>query len=95
MADAKLNNYFYEVEKRFATSERPAYRAKSGLISTRAGMGASRKLGPDWRLFGFVRYDNYANSANRDSLLLQRNNGISAGFGFAWTLSRSQERARY
>jgi outer membrane protein len=95
LADAKLNNYFYEVEQRFATSERPAYRAKSGLLSTRAGVGASRKLGTDWRLFGFVRYDNYANSANRGSPLFQQNDGVSAGFGFAWTLGRSDARARY
>ena len=92
-ADTSLNNYFYEVKAPFATLDRPAYSARSGLISTRAGLSASRKLGPDWRFFGFARYDNYANSANRDSPLFQQNNGVSVGVGFAWTLGRSQARA--
>ncbi|MFT5643953.1 MAG: outer membrane protein [Janthinobacterium sp.] len=93
LADASLNNYFYEVKAPFATDDRPAYKARSGLISTRAGVGASRKLGPHWRIFGFARYDDYASSANRDSALFQKNSGVSAGIGFAWTLHRSQARA--
>jgi len=45
------------------------------------------------RLFGYVRYESYAGSANRDSPLHLKNSGTSAGIGFAWTLARSSRRA--
>ena len=94
LADAKLGNYFYEVKQPFATIDRPSYQARSGLMSTRAGVSGWRRLGSDWRLFGFIRYDNYAGSANRASPLFEQNSGVSAGIGFAWTLYRSQASAR-
>jgi MipA family protein len=92
--DARINRYFYEVQPRFATAARPAYDAGGGLMLVRTGLFAYRKLDPDWRFFGFVRYESYAGAANRDSPLMKESSGASAGFGFAWTLGRSQERAR-
>jgi MipA family protein len=92
--NASLNNYFYQVQPQFATGERPAHQAKSGLMLARAGASAWRKLGPDLRVFGFVRYDNYAQAANRASPLFRQNTGASAGIGLAWTLRRSQTVAR-
>jgi outer membrane scaffolding protein for murein synthesis (MipA/OmpV family) len=94
LADAKLHDYFYTVEAPLATFDRPAYQAKSGMMAVRAGLNAGRKLGDDWRILGFVRYDNYAVSANSASPLFQQNSGVSVGVGFAWTLGRSQARAR-
>lgn len=87
--DASINRYFYEVEPRYATPARPAYSARSGLMLMRAGLSGSRKLTPDVRVFGFVRHDSYAGAANRDSPLMKRGTGVSAGAGFAWTLGRS------
>jgi outer membrane scaffolding protein for murein synthesis (MipA/OmpV family) len=92
--DARINRYFYEVQPQFATAARPAYDAKGGLMLVRTGLFAYRKLNPDWRFFGFVRYESYASAANRDSPLMKESTGASAGFGFAWTLGRSQARAR-
>jgi outer membrane protein len=94
LADAKLHDYFYSVEAPLATVDRPAYQARSGMMALRAGVNAGRKLGDDWRILGFVRYDNYAASANRASPLFQQNSGLSVGVGFAWTVGRSQARAR-
>ncbi len=94
LADAKLHDYFYSVEAPLATVDRPAYQARSGMMALRAGVNAGRKLGDDWRILSFVRYDNYAASANRDSPLFQQNSGLSVGVGFAWTVGRSQARAR-
>ena len=91
--DAAINRYFYEVEPRYANPARPAYTARSGLMLLRAGLSGSRKLTPDVRVFGFLRYDSYANAANRDSPLLKRSTGASAGIGFAWTLGRSARMA--
>jgi outer membrane scaffolding protein for murein synthesis (MipA/OmpV family) len=92
--DRRINRYFYEVAPEFATPERPAYSASSGLMLVRTGLFATRRVNPDLRLFGFVRFESYAGAANRDSPLTKRSTGASAGFGFAWTLARSQASAR-
>lgn len=84
-----INDYFYAVEPGYASAARPAYQAKSGLMLTRAGLAGSWRLNADWRLYSFMRYDNYARATNRASPLLVKNNGVSAGAGFAWTWRRS------
>jgi outer membrane scaffolding protein for murein synthesis (MipA/OmpV family) len=90
---AALNRYFYEVAPQYANAARPAYQASGGLMMTRLGLSLSHRLTPDWRLFGFTRYDNYARAANRDSPLFRRNSGLSLGVGFTWTGYRSVARA--
>jgi outer membrane protein len=92
--DSRINRYFYEVRPEFATLDRPAYSASSGLMLVRTGLFATRRMNPDLRLFGFVRYESYAGAANRDSPLTKRSTGASAGIGFAWTLARSRAMAR-
>lgn len=89
-----INDYFYGVGPQFATPERPAYAAKSGLMLTRLSLGGSWLLERDWRAFAFVRHDNYAGAANRDSPLLRQSSGTSAGIGLAWTWQRSSQPAR-
>jgi outer membrane scaffolding protein for murein synthesis (MipA/OmpV family) len=91
--DRTLNAYFYEVAPRYATAWRPAYRAGGGLLATRLGVSLSRRLTPDWRVFGFARYENLGPAANRDSPLLRKRSGVSVGAGFTWTLHRSAARA--
>lgn len=90
---ARLNQYFYEVAPQYATAARPAYQATGGLMMTRLGASLSHRLGQDWRVFGFTRYDNYTHAANRDSPLFRRNSGLSVGVGFTWTAYRSLARA--
>jgi MipA family protein len=87
--DERINRYFYEVQPQFATPERPAYPAKAGFMLLRAGLFGARKLAPDVRFFGFLRYESYAGAANRDSPLFKKPNGASIGFGLAWTIARS------
>ena len=91
--DRTVNRYFYEVAPAFATPLRQEYRADSGPMLARVGASGSRVFGglrgDDVRVFGFVRYDSYANAANRASPLLQKSSGVSAGIGLAWTLFRS------
>jgi outer membrane scaffolding protein for murein synthesis (MipA/OmpV family) len=95
--DKRINRYFYEVQPQYATQSpglsRAAYGADAGLMLTRVGLFATRQLNPDVRLFGFVRFESYAGSANRDSPLHLKDTGTSAGIGFAWTLARSSRRA--
>jgi outer membrane protein len=91
--NARLNQYFYEVAPKYATGARPEYHAGGGLMMTRLGVSLSRRISPDWRVFGFTRYDNYSHAANRDSPLFLRNSGLSVGAGFTWTGYRSLARA--
>jgi outer membrane scaffolding protein for murein synthesis (MipA/OmpV family) len=90
--DERINRYFYEVAPQYATAERPAYRAGSGLMLVRTGLFGTVRLNPDLRMFGFVRYETYAGAANQDSPLMKKNTGASAGIGFAWTFARSAAR---
>lgn len=93
MGNRKINRYFYQVDQQYATLERPAYEADSGLMLVRTGMSASRLLNPDLRVFGFVRYESYADAANRASPLVKQSTGSSFGMGFAWTITRSTRMA--
>jgi outer membrane protein len=94
VGDRTVNRYFYEVEPRYATADRPAYSAGAGLLLVRVGLAASYKLNADVRLFGVVRQESYAGAANRDSPLMKQASGTSIGAGFSWTLGRSAEAAR-
>ncbi|MFZ2540445.1 MAG: MipA/OmpV family protein [Gallionella sp.] len=91
--DRKFSDTFYSVAPTEATVVRPSYTAKSGLIALRAGLLASHTLTPDVRLFGILRLESLAGAANRNSPLLLRNTGWSAGIGLAWALGRSEDRA--
>ncbi len=89
----KLASTFYDVAPNEARFDRPAYAARGGLISLRAGLSLSRPLGRDLRLFTFVRQESLAGAANRDSPLVRRHSGTSAGVGLTWTLLRSSQMA--
>lgn len=89
VADQRLADTFYEVAPRYATADRPAYEAKPGLVAWRVGTTLSRKLGPDWRVFGFARVDHVGGAANRASPLVRRDTGLTAGIGASYTWLRS------
>jgi outer membrane scaffolding protein for murein synthesis (MipA/OmpV family) len=93
--DSRINRYFYEVRPEYATVNRPAYEADSGRMLVRAGLFGSHRINPDVRMFGYLRYESYAGAANEASPLVQRNHGVSAGVGFAWTFKRSEARAQF
>lgn len=93
VGNARLHAYFYDVPPQYATPWRPAYQAHGGLVATRVGLNLSHRLAPDWRVFGLLRYDHLGHAANRDSPLLRRDGGWSAGVGVTWTLYRSAARA--
>jgi MipA family protein len=94
VADQRLASTFYEVSPAEATARRAAYSAKSGLVAWRLSASASTSLGPDWRLFGFVRMDTVAGAANEASPLVRQQNGASVGVGVTYTWLRSEQRAR-
>jgi len=92
--DRKINRHFYEVAPQYATAARPAYAAGSGLLLSRVGLFGSRRINPDLRLFGYLRYESYQGTANRESPLHVKDSGVSGGVGVMWTFKRSAARAR-
>ncbi len=93
IGDQKLNQFYYGVPSQFATPARPAFTAKSGLITPRVQLSLSHRLTNDVRLFGFVRADFPGRGANRDSPLHIKDHGTAIGIGGVWTLGRSSEMA--
>lgn len=91
--DHKRNDFFYGVPTQYSNTTRPAYEARAGLISSRLSFSTSKHLGTDWRLFGFVRFENYSGTANQTSPLHLQTNAASVGLALAWTLGRSERRA--
>ncbi len=94
LGNRRLTDTFYGVAPAYATATRPAYQARAGLIATRLAFNLSKRLAIDWRFFAYARIDTVAGAANRDSPLVDRTTGASAGVGLAWTWLRSDESAR-
>ena len=94
LGDRRINRHFYEVAPQYATATRPAYTADSGLLLTRLGLFGSRRLNEDVRVFGYLRFESYKGSANRESPLHVKDSGVSGGVGVMWTFKRSAARAR-
>ncbi|WP_020651475.1 MipA/OmpV family protein [Massilia niastensis] len=93
VGDRKIHRYFYDVAPQFATAARPAFSADSGLMLVRLGVFGTRRINPDLRVFGFLRFESYKGAANRDSPLHLKDTGVSGGVGLAWTWKRSSRRA--
>jgi outer membrane scaffolding protein for murein synthesis (MipA/OmpV family) len=94
LGDQQLADTFYRVSPAEATVTRPAYDARSGLISLRTSVFATRLIGQDVRIFGYVRYESLQGAANHDSPLVRSDTGWSVALGFAWTLAHSERSAR-
>jgi len=88
--DKTLTDTFYGVSPAEATPTRPSYTAKAGLIALRASLLASHSLSTDVRMFCLLQIDSLNGAANRDSPLVRRNSGWTAGIGIAWALGRSE-----
>jgi outer membrane scaffolding protein for murein synthesis (MipA/OmpV family) len=93
VGNRKLADTFYGVAPIYATAERPAYEAKSGLIAWRLAGTVSRNFTPDLRAFVTVRMDSVAGAANENSPLVRQTNGWSGGLGFVYTLKTSSQPA--
>lgn len=89
MGDRRIHDTVYGVAPAYVTAERQAWSGRSGLTAWRLTTSASRAVGPDWRVFGFVRVDDVSGAANAASPLVQRQTGVTAGLGAQWTFLRS------
>lgn len=84
-ASKKYHQYFYGVETRFATPERPAYEASSGYSGTRASAFLGARRGP-W-IVGFgISHDRLSGAEFEDSPLVESDHSTVFGFGIFYAL---------
>lgn len=91
-ATRSLHRYFYEVEDRFATAERPAWRARAGYLGTEFAATITRRHGRALSWFVTARALALHGAANVDSPLLRDRSNVSVGAGLLWTPWQSRER---
>jgi MipA family protein len=88
-ADRKYHRYFYGVEQRFATPERPAFSAKGGYAGSQFIAGVSKRYPRFW-LGGFVKWDTLERAAFEDSPLVKTKQYFTAGFAISWIFKQSE-----
>ena len=88
-ANSRQHNYFYEVKPRYATFERPAYKASGGYSGTQFIASLSKRFDAYW-VGGFVRYDTLRGAAFDDSPLVERKRAWFGGLGISWILGQSE-----
>jgi len=86
--DARNHGYYYDVAAKYATPQRPEYRADGGYAGMRTSISVTNRIGNVW-LGGYLRYDNVAGAAFDDSPLVRSDNGVSFGVAFAVVFKRS------
>ncbi len=88
-ASNKYHDYYYAVDREFATAERPAYDAHGGYSGSRFTIGLSRRVGDIW--FGaFARYDDLSGAVFADSPLVKDKRSLMLGGGIAYIFAKSK-----
>lgn len=87
--DRRYFRYFYAVEPKFVTPERPEFDTGGGFGGWRLAAGASRRAGKLW--YGaFIHYINIADAEFADSPLVETDHYLSAGVAIAWIFAGSR-----
>jgi outer membrane scaffolding protein for murein synthesis (MipA/OmpV family) len=90
-ATDQFMDYFYEVESRFATPNRPVYGAKGGYLGTRLTFSAVLPLRRRLSLFGALQVGYYGGATNEDSPLFRDEVNVGVGLGLIWSVFQSKK----
>ncbi len=88
-ASRSFHSYYYDVEGRYATAQRPEYRADGGYSGFRIKLTVSRRFG-GWYTGAFLRYDDLSGAAFEDSPLVAERHALVAGISVARVVGQSQ-----
>ena len=94
-ADAESQRYFYEVEPRYATAERPAYSPDGGYSGFSLSANATKSLNSRLKLGVYYRWDNLAGSSYADSPLVMTENNHIVGAALIWNIHRSAAKSSH
>ncbi len=87
--DQVYHNYYYQVDKAFATPERPAYSAQGGYGGTQCSLFLGKQFNKIV-LGMFVRGEDLHGTAFSDSPLLKSTFSFMGGFYLSWILKESK-----
>ena len=79
----RIAKYFYEVEPRYATIDRPSYDSRAGFSTVTFGQSASYDY-RDFKVVAGVNYNDYSFSENRNSPLYKTKNNYSVFSALIW-----------
>jgi outer membrane protein len=88
-SDRRYHAYIYDVAPRFATDERPEYKAGGGYTGTRTSFSLRRRVG-DWFIGAFMGYQYLNGADNEDSPLFKQDDYLTVGLAVAWVFSESK-----
>ena len=91
--DRRYHHYFFGVDRRFATPERPIFEASGGYGGWRFSVGFSHRKGRLW-YGGFIRYINLSGANVDDSPLVKSKHSLIGGLGVAWIFAGSGSAAK-
>lgn len=86
--DSRQHRYFYGVDTAYATTDRPAYEARSGFAGMQYLVGVSKRFDRHW-VGAFLRYDNLSGATFAASPLVRTKNYVAAGVAISWVLDQS------
>lgn len=87
-ADQRWHDYYYAVDASEATAVRQAYASSAGYGGMQVTSTLSRRF-PNFWVGAFVRYDNLAGAVFRDSPLVRKTQGLTAGLAVTWIFGAS------
>lgn len=90
--DRRYHHYFFGVDRRFATPERPVFETSGGYGGWRFSAGFSRRKGRLW-YGGFIRYINLSGANFDASPLVKTRHSLIGGMGIAWIFAGSNSAA--
>ncbi len=86
--DRRYNQYFYGVDARYATPDRPAYTASGGYAGSQFVAALTRRF-PHYWASGFVKWDTLRGAAFEGSPLVKRKESATFGFAISWVFAES------
>jgi MipA family protein len=86
-----LNSLYYGVDAPYATTARPAYDARAGLIATRLNASLRQKINPTLRLQYFAQFETVRGAANEASPLVRSKQDLGFGVSLLWGVWQSEQ----
>lgn len=90
IADARYNQYFYDVAPQYVTATRPAYTASGGYSGTQFVFAFSKHYDKFWA-GGFMKWDDLKGAVFADSPLVTSKQYFTIGFAMTWVLDESDK----